>query len=92
MARKGQVFKSYTEEERYKIVMEHISDGIPVTELSKKYNINFNTINTWAYKYMHKGQLEDKRGRPKENEINYKERYEILKNYQAFLKEQREKK
>jgi hypothetical protein len=29
---------------------------------------------------------------PKEENIDYKERYEILKKYQAFLKAQREKK
>ena len=31
-------------------------------------------------------------GRKKEENIDYKERYEILKKYQAFLKAQREKK
>ena len=38
-------------------------------------------------KTMHKN-----RGRPKEENIDYKERYEILKKYLAFLKAQREKK
>ena len=36
--------------------------------------------------------LKDKRGRKKEEQIDYKERYEILKKYQAFLKAQRERK
>ena len=37
--------------------------------------------------------MSDNRGRPKiDDEIDYKEKYEILKNYQAFLKAQREKK
>ena len=92
MASKGQIFKNYSEEERQKIVMEHIVKGIPISELGKQYRVNTNTINTWVYKYKHKGQLKDERGRPKESEIDYKERYEILKNYQAFLKEQRERK
>lgn len=92
MAKKGQIFKKYNEEERHRIVMEHIKKGIPVSEIEKKYNININTISTWIYKYRHKGQLKDERGRHKESEIDYKERYEILKNYQAFLKEQRERK
>ena len=50
----------------------------------------------WQYKSKHielcKG---NKRGRPKEKDLtkeDYKERYEILKKYQAFLKAQREKK
>ena len=37
--------------------------------------------------------MSDNRGRPKQpSELDYKEKYEILKNYQALLKEQREKK
>ncbi len=36
--------------------------------------------------------IENKRGRKKEENIDYKERYEILKKYQAFLKAQRERK
>ena len=36
--------------------------------------------------------LKENRGRKKEKDIDYKERYEILKKYQAFLKAQREKK
>ncbi len=39
--------------------------------------------------------VKDKRGRLKEKDLtkeDYKERYEILKKYQAFLKAQREKK
>ena len=38
------------------------------------------------------GNQEHFRGRKKEEDIDYKERYEILKKYQAFLKAQREKK
>ena len=42
-------------------------------------------------KYLGQGQ---KRGRPKKDltKEDYKERYEILKKYQAFLKAQRERK
>ena len=39
--------------------------------------------------------IKDKRGRLKESELtkeDYKERYEIVKKYQVFLKAQREKK
>ena len=69
-----------------------------IVTMSEEYNIPQNTIDTWVYKTQ-KGQdvLVDRRkqngGRPKkdENNIDYKERYEILKKYQAFLKAQREK-
>ena len=64
--------------------------------LSKKYNISYKTINTWIDKYKRQGNLENdinhNRGRKKEENIDYKERYEILKKYQAFLKAQRERK
>jgi hypothetical protein len=49
-----------------------------VTKINKKIDITIDN------KY--------KRGRKKEENINYKERYEILKKYQAFLKAQRERK
>ena len=51
-------------------------------ELDKKDQIQGNQIN----------DIEHKRGRPKETNIDYKERYEILKKYQEFIKAQREKK
>ena len=54
------------------------------------------TIKDWIEKYRKQGNLDNdihhKRGRLKEKDIDYKERYEILKKYQAFIKAQREKK
>ena len=47
------------------------------------------------YTYKKQGHLKNNnknKGRRKEENIDYKERYEILKKYQAFLKAQREKK
>ena len=62
------------------------------------YGISRKTIETWKQKVLHPekylGQGQ-KRGRQKEKDLtkeDYKERYEILKKYQAFLKAQREKK
>ena len=43
-------------------------------------------------KSLNQNDINHKRGRPKEIDIDYKERYEILKKYQAFIKAQREKK
>ena len=64
-------------------------------QLAKKYGINKNTVWHWIVKDEKQGnQINDiykKRGRQKEEDIDYKERYEILKKYQAFLKAQREK-
>ena len=97
MAQKGQVFKSYTNEERIKIVSEYLNNETTPTMLSKKYNISIKTIWNWITKYKSKGyNLMDNRpkfsGNRKEENIDYKERYEILKKDQAFLKAQRERK
>ena len=89
--------KHYSDEFKNKIINEYLSgkNGGSIN-LSKKYKIPFHTIDTWICKYKKQGNLDNDiyhaRGRKKETEINYKERYEILKKYQAFIKAQREKK
>ena len=64
--------------------------------LARQYNIPSGTIFTWADKRNHPEKVTGfKRGRKKEKNLtkeDWKERYEILKKYQAFLKAQREKK
>jgi len=64
--------------------------------LAKHYNISRDTLWNWIRKDRYQGNqvndIEHKRGRPKEDNIDYKERYEILKKYQEFIKAQREKK
>ena len=97
MAKKGQKFNHYSDEFRTKIIEEYLSGECGGSKtLAKKHNISYKTINTWIAKYKRQGNLvndiEHKRGRPKEENIDYKERYEILKKYQAFLKAQRERK
>ena len=96
MASKGQKFNKYTQEFKSMILDEYLS-GVSSRFLEEKYNISRYTIQTWGkkYKYPDKYQKLGRRGRPKEKDLtidDYKERYEILKKYQAFLKAQREKK
>ena len=96
MAKKGQKFNTYTEEFKIKVVEEYESGccGGSV-KLAQKYGISYRTIDTWIYKYRKQGHLKNmhqNRGRPKEENIDYKERYKILKKYLTFLKAQREKK
>ena len=97
MAKKGQKFKKYSDEIKQQIILD-LHKGISHKYISKKYNIPLGTIDTWASKlyypvnYPGYGQ---KRGRPKATNLtkeDWKERYEILKKYQAFLKAQRERK
>ena len=99
MAKKGQILKSYTKEFKEEILNKHFNDKISFGVLSKEYGIPKGTIKAWAFK-LRNGKsvlvstVDSHRGRPKKEsgEIDYKERYEILKKYQAFLKAQREKK
>ena len=94
MAKKAQKFNKYTPEFRNNIVSQFINENKSYGYLSKTYGIPEGTINTWVHKYRQGNDLmSDNRGRPKETKgLDYKEKYEILKNYQAFLKAQREKK
>ena len=99
MASKGQKFNNYSDKSNIKdIILEEYKWKRNIRELAKRYNIPEGTIKTWTRKinypelYLAQGQ---KRGRPKESDLtkeDYKERYEILKKYQAFLKEKRERK
>ena len=99
MAKKGQKFKNYTKELKEEILQKYFNEKVSAGELSKEYNISRNTIFTWIYK-TESGEdvLVDTRtsrkGRPKKNpdEIDYKERYEILKKFQDFIIARREKK
>ena len=96
MAKKGQKFNKYSTEFKTNIVKEYLSvTSSGSMSLAKKYNISYRTIDNWIYTYKRQGHLNDmnkKKGRKKEENIDYKERYEILKKYQAFLKAQRERK
>ena len=99
MASKGQKFNDYSDKTNIKdIILEEYKLKHNVKELSERYNIPEGTIKTWArkinYPELYPGHGM-KRGKQKEKELtkeDYKERYEILKKYQAFLKAQREKK
>ncbi len=95
MARKGQKFRKYSEDLKQKVLDEYYSGETGHTELSRKYDIPYETIHTWINKINNPKRYpraDQKRGRPKNSEIDWKERYEILKKYLAFLKAQRERK
>ena len=89
--------KQYSEEFKNQVLNDYKSGnygGYP--QVAKKYGISHGTLSNWIYKEKRQGNLENDiyktRGRKKDNSIDYKERYEILKKYQAFLKAQRERK
>ena len=95
MASKGQKFKKYTNELREKVLKEYFDGKGSYKSLSDKYDIPVMTINTWIDKVRYPQRypgLGQKKGRPKDSETDWKEKYEILKKYQVFLKAQRERK
>jgi len=96
MARKGQKQKIISEELIEKIVKEKIK-GKTYSYLANKYDVSDGSIATWVRRYNYKGYTSrDKRGAKK----NFKNmsiedlriENEILKKFQAFLKQQRDKK
>ena len=100
MARKGQKFKKYTPEFKEKILKEYFDGLAGSKRLAVKYGVSSKTIENWIKKAKLNIDVKvDHRagnlGRPKTKNLtleDFKERYEILKKYQAFLQARREKK
>ena len=92
MAKKGQKFKKIDEELILKIVKEK-KLGKSYSYLSKKYLVPEGSIRTWVRRYTYKGYVtRDKRGIKKNsNNMTIEElriEVDILKKFQAFLKQQ----
>ena len=101
MASKGQKFKKYPSELKNKILKEYFTGLSGPKSLSLKYGVPYETIKNWIKKTKHKNidvkvdHRPGKSGRKPYKNLtleDYKERYEILKKYQAFLQARREKK
>ena len=96
MAKKGQKYKSFSNEERTEIINKYISGKYSYAILAKEYTASWKSIESMVRKYKQTGlTFKDKKGRNNNKDLtkeDYKERYEILKKYQAFLKAQRERK
>ncbi|NLE05773.1 MAG: transposase [Crenarchaeota archaeon] len=91
MASKGQKFKEYSNELKLEVLNKYLEGNYSYQYLTNQYKIPKGTIITWVYQYK-KGKNITVNNRLKSEQENYKEKYEILKNYQAFLRAQREKK
>ena len=76
-------------EVRLAAVHEKINEGKSYTDLAKKYGVSWKTVETWVRIYKRDGTLDlQKKGRPRNEEnVDYKEKYEILKKFQEFLEE-----
>ncbi len=99
MACKGQKFKKYSNEIKLEIASKAL-DGRGYKSIGREYpNIPIKTIENWVRKVKNNIDVtKDRResnSRPKCKNLtleDYKERYEILKKYQAFLRARRGKK
>ena len=80
--------KHYSEEFKTQVLNDYKTGNYGgYIQVAKKYGISHGTLSKNLDNDIHNA-----RGRKKEKNIDYKERYEILKKYQAFLKAQRERK
>ncbi len=96
MALKGQKFIRFTDEERTEIVGQYLSGQGSYRSITKERGISWKTVESMIRKYRNTGTtIAEQKGRPNEKNLtkeDWKQRFEILKKYQAFLKAQREKK
>ncbi len=100
MRNKGQKNKKVSPEIKREILKKYFDgDGKP-TSLGKEYGVSPKTIETWVYKSKRGIDVtvdhwKGNSGRPQTKNLtieDYKERYEILKKYQAFLEARQGKK
>ncbi len=86
MASKGQKLQKFDQSMKIVIVQSHIQDKVSYEVLAKRYGIPRGTITTWVHHYRKHGEVTaDKKGRPGPKvEVDYKEKYEILKKFLAF--------
>lgn len=84
MAKKGQKFRKFTNEEREEIVSKYLSGKYSYEQVAKEYQISWKTVESMVRKYKNTGTTRAlPKGQPKEKGLtkeDYKERYEILKN------------
>lgn len=94
MAKKGQKFRTFKREEKLKAVKMVLEDGKSLNEVELKYlgyKKNTGTLNRWIVEYIQEGEencFKKKRGLKKAEKTKENLRYEILKKFDAFLKEE----
>ena len=87
MASKGQKFRRYTEEFKQRVLGEYFSGESGPSALARKYSMSYHIIDTWIDKARYPDKYPGmglKKGRKKDSDIDWKERYEILKNTRPF--------
>ena len=100
MASKGQKFQKVSPTIKSEILGKYLSGNFSYSQLGAEYEVSYKTIETWVRKAK-KGidittdHKKGNSGRKKSKDLtkeDYKERYEILKKYLAFLEARQGKK
>ena len=87
--------KHFKPDIKLEVITKYFNNEASLNILSKEYNIPRSTIFKWVKQSRNCKDITIRQkgsGIIKKENIDYKERYEILKKYQVFLKAQREKK
>ena len=97
MASKGQKFVKTKPEIKREIVAKYFAGLGSTYSLSKEYKVSKNSIVNWIRKARrNEDPASDNKkkhsGRKTDKNLDYKEKYEILKKFQAFIKARRAKK
>jgi transposase len=89
MANKGQVFQEVPLETKLYILKLYFEEGRLANTLAREYEVSVKTIGDWIKIYKRDWGLDvQRRGRQgSQNQEDFKERYEILKKFTAYLKE-----
>ena len=94
MAKKGQKLSTFSREEKIKAVKMVLEDGKSLNEVELNYlgyNKNTGALNRWIVEYIQEGEnnaFRKKKGLKKIEKTEENMRYEILKKFNAFLKEE----
>lgn len=94
MAKKGQKYRTFTRQQKIKAVKMVIEEGKSLNEVELKYlgyKKNTGALNRWIVEYNQEGEknaFRKKKGLKKVEKTNENMRHEILKKFNAFLKEE----
>lgn len=94
MAKKGQKYRTFTRQQKIKAVKMVIEEGKSLNEVELKYlgyKKNTGALNRWIVEYNQEGEknaFRKRKGLKKVENTNENMRYEILKKFNAFLKEE----
>lgn len=94
MAKKGQKFRTFTRQQKIKAVKMVLEEGKSLNEVEigyLGYKKNTGALNRWIVEYNQEGEknaFRKKRGSKKNKQTEDSMRYEILKKFNAFLKEE----